>query len=196
VVGLALIGVLWASAAQALPWDTILPANRGMDWSKSGADPAIMDAVRPQCVTAECNTLEIPTASIPRLAGASVPNTETLAASWYLPAKPSWWPTPWGEPKWPPIGPDVVGGNHQYNSVGNGIGGHVDKIPAQLCYENAAVDSSYPFAITNVDRGLLAFDATTCYIASSAVPPVAPTNVIVSQIRLRPAPTDLHFVGR
>ena len=47
----------------------------------------------------------------PGITGAS----QTLPASFYLSAKPGWWPS--GK-AWPPIGPDVTGGNV------TGVGGH------------------------------------------------------------------------
>jgi hypothetical protein len=59
-----------------------------------------------------------------------------LPPSLYLTAAPSWFATPFGAPPWPPVGPDV--------------GGSVNKIPAQLCYENT------------VGKGLQ-FDGTACY---------------------------------
>jgi hypothetical protein len=55
--------------------------------------------------------------------------THTLPASFYLAAKPTWWPA---ELAWPAIGPDVTGGS--------GPGGHVSSttaaIPAMNCYYN------------------------------------------------------------
>jgi hypothetical protein len=50
----------------------------------------------------------------------------TLPPSLFLSSRPSWWPatTPW-----PPIGPDVTGGNAD-------PAGHAFKTPAQACYEN------------------------------------------------------------
>src|SRR6266571_2475923 len=58
--------------------------------------------------------------------GNSVPANQTLPASFYLSAKPSWW----GTMPWPAIGPDVTGGN-----IAN-VGGHAYKNPAQVCYES------------------------------------------------------------
>src|SRR5207245_2242801 len=63
----------------------------------------------------------------------SVPATHVLPPSLYLSAKPSWW----GTVPWPAIGPDVAGGDIP------GYGGHVYKIPARRCYENAAIDPAY-----------------------------------------------------
>jgi hypothetical protein len=133
-------------------------------------------------------TSEIPTAGIPRLTGATVPTCvptclAQLTPSWYLSSKPTtWWNTPWGEPKWPPLGPDVTGGNHHDNLVSGGIGGHADMIPAMLCYYNTARDTGYPLSVTHTDRGFVAFDASTCYLAtgSDTTPPAAPTGVMVN----------------
>ena len=84
-----------------------------------------------------------------------VPGSQTLPASFFLDSKPSWF----GTVPWPPIGPDVTGGNI------SGLSGHAYKIPAQLCYENL---SSY----TN-------FNAGSCYGNSSGdtIPPSPPRNL-------------------
>lgn len=58
----------------------------------------------------------------------AVPADQTLPASFYYAAKPAWWPT---AKAWPPIGPDVTGGNV------SGLGGHVNTIPAGDCYTSA-----------------------------------------------------------
>jgi hypothetical protein len=118
-----------------------------------------------------------------------------LPASFYLSFKPSWF----GSIPFPPIGPDVSGGNvgqcagvlntagHQSGlpattngqCVGTSLttpawGGHVNTNPAMNCY-------------LNVMRGLpdgtgavLAFDAKTCYGSglSSSPPPNPPTNLV------------------
>jgi hypothetical protein len=70
-----------------------------------------------------------------------VPSTQTLPASFFLFAKPSWW----GTMPWPAIGPDVTGGS--------GPGGHSYAIPAQMCYNSTPKDSS----------GVLIFNADKCY---------------------------------
>jgi hypothetical protein len=70
-----------------------------------------------------------------------------LPASFYLSAKPTWWPAAIA---YPPIGPDVTGGNV------SGWAGHVNKIPARACYESMAVDPSYGSTV-------LLFNASTCY---------------------------------
>jgi hypothetical protein len=91
------------------------------------------------------NAAEVPS-GLP-LYGNPVPATQTLPASFYLSAKPSWW----GSIPWPAIGPDVTGGN-----VAN-VGGHVYKIPARLCYETTAKDAN---------GILIGFNPNTCYGAT------------------------------
>jgi hypothetical protein len=93
------------------------------------------------------STSEVPTAdaTFPN----AVPATETLPNSFYLSAKPSWF----GSVAWPPIGPDVTGGN-----IAN-TGGHANKNPAQVCYDATAKDGN---------GFLTAFDADACYADSPA----------------------------
>jgi hypothetical protein len=55
-----------------------------------------------------------------------IPVNHTLPASLYLTAKPSWF----GTVPFPPIGPDVTGGNV------SGVNGTVNMIPAEVCYLN------------------------------------------------------------
>jgi hypothetical protein len=89
-----------------------------------------------------------------------VPGSQTLPASFYLFAKPAWWPS--GK-AWPPIGPDVTGGN-----IAN-VGGHANSIPAQDCYVNVmrgTVDGT---------GSVLTFNAARCY--PNGPPPLPPTNV-------------------
>ena len=115
------------------------------------------------------STSEVPTGA-PVYPNA-VPATETLPNSFYLSAQPTtWWTTPWGTPHWPPIGPDVTGGNISEGTGGEaGLDGHAYKIPARLCFEN-----------TSQTSGVLNFNAASCYTSSSdTTPPAAPTGVRV-----------------
>src|SRR6266850_2575872 len=85
----------------------------------------------------------------------------TLPASFFLSAKPSWW----GAQAWPPIGPDVTGGNIA------GVGGFANRIPALDCFNATTVNGT-------VNTGV--FDPTTCYAASSPAFPavvLSPSNV-------------------
>jgi len=66
-------------------------------------------------------------------AGVPTPSTQALRASYVYAAKPAWF----GSVAWPPIGPDVTGGSAFGDSSG-----HVQKIPAQLCWENRNLVSS------------------------------------------------------
>ncbi len=80
-----------------------------------------------------------------------VPANQNLPASFYLSARPSWWPA---AKAWPPIGPDVTGGNVP------GLGGRAYTIPAQDCY---------------MDSGSLSgFNANACY--PSGPPPGSPAS--------------------
>jgi hypothetical protein len=88
---------------------------------------------------------------------AAHPN-HNLPASFYLNGKPAWW----GTIAWPPIGPDVTGGD-----IPDLIArGHVNAIPALNCFKIATVSGT-----TNTG----AFDASTCYALTSTVNP--PTNL-------------------
>ena len=90
-----------------------------------------------------------------------VPGSQTLPSSLYRTAKPFWF----GTLPWPPIGPDVAGGNI------SGYGGHANKIPARLCYENSDIDGAYGSANVRL------FNPITCYGVS--VPPNRPTGLIL-----------------
>lgn len=79
----------------------------------------------------------------------SVPSTICTASSpgtcppsFYLSSKPSWWSTAYGSAPWPPIGPDVTGGNLT-DGGGGTLGGYANKIPARICYENLPLDMNY-----------------------------------------------------
>lgn len=83
----------------------------------------------------------------------AVPSDNNLPASFYYSSTPSWWPS--GK-AWPPIGPDVTGGNV------SSVGGHVYTIPAQDCFlttMGGPSDGTGP---------VLTFNAQTCYAASAS----------------------------
>jgi hypothetical protein len=84
-----------------------------------------------------------------------VPANQNLPASFYLSVRPGWWPA---AKAWPPIGPDVTGGNV------TGYGGHAYTIPSQDCY---------------VSSGTLAnFNASVCYASGPPVSaPASPTGL-------------------
>jgi len=89
-----------------------------------------------------------------------LPSDQVLPASMYFSAKPNWF----GNVPWPPIGPDVTGGN-----IAN-VGGHANKIPAQLCY--SSVMGGPADGVGNPLR----FNANSCYRNTSS-PPRTPTNL-------------------
>lgn len=82
-----------------------------------------------------------------------LPGDQTLIASLYYTSKPWWWPS---AKAWPPIGPDVTGGN-----VSN-VGGHVFTLPAQDCATLIGIPADGTGAVQS-------FNAATCY-AHTAVP--------------------------
>jgi hypothetical protein len=92
-----------------------------------------------------------------------VPASQSLPSSFYLSAKPSWW----GSTPWPPIGPDVTGGNIA------SLGGHAYRIPAGNCYLSVMGGS-----VTG-GIGVLNFNATNCYGGGGGTTqaPAAPTGL-------------------
>lgn len=93
-----------------------------------------------------------------------IPATQTMPASFYLSAKPSWW----GSIPWPAIGPDVTGGN-----IAN-MAGHANLNPAANCYLNVM------HGPTDGSGAVLTFNAATCYgSTSTSPPPAAPTGLSV-----------------
>jgi hypothetical protein len=107
----------------------------------------------------------------------AVPASQTLPASFFHSSEPSWWPS---DKPWPPIGPDVSGGN-----VGQCLGGTFDtseafssaqcaggtltpigggkaySLPAMDCYFNVMG------GVANGTGKPLAFDPSACYSSSS-----------------------------
>jgi hypothetical protein len=91
-----------------------------------------------------------------------VPASQLLPPSFYHSSKPSWWPS--GK-AWPPVGPDVTGGN-----IAN-VAGHANTIPAQDCYTQLMLGP-----LNGVGSALL-FNAATCYASGSVQLPAPPTNL-------------------
>jgi hypothetical protein len=88
-----------------------------------------------------------------------IPSSQVLPASFYYSSMPSWWPS---AKAWPPIGPDVSGGNIL------GVGGHANTIPAQDCFQNLMGGPS------NGTGPVLTFNASACYAPSGTTPPLSP----------------------
>jgi hypothetical protein len=107
---------------------------------------------------ARFNTSDVPT-GLSKYAN-PVPASQSLPAAVYHSSRPSWF----GNVPWPPIGPDVSGGDV------TGMGGKVHKIPARVCYESMADDPAYSGATVRV------FNASRCFgTAAATVEP--PTNL-------------------
>jgi hypothetical protein len=91
-----------------------------------------------------------------------VPTSTTLPASFYLSARPPWWPS--AKP-WPAIGPDVTGGNIA------GYAGHAYSIPAADCYSNAMGGSP------DGTGSVLSFNPAACYVSTSDASPKRPSGL-------------------
>jgi hypothetical protein len=94
------------------------------------------------------------TTAVPYISSNAMPSSHTLPASFYQPARPSFW----GSMPWPAVGPDVTGGI--------GPAGMAYRNPAAVCYYttmNGPVNGS---------GNPLPFDANVCY--GSTPPPTRP----------------------
>jgi hypothetical protein len=89
---------------------------------------------------------EVPSTVTPY--GNAVPKNQTLPASFFLAAKPAWWPS---TKAWAPIGPDVTGGNI------TGLGGHASTIPAEDCFRGPMAGPA------DGSGNVLTFSASGCY---------------------------------
>jgi hypothetical protein len=150
----SIYGIGWGSVAAGC-------GNPGPGEAASGNDPTVVtsmmrwgnyDTVHS---SVQWNPAEVPTTGIKWVNGNPVPANHNLPNSFYMSGKPSWW----GTMPWPPIGPDVTGGQ--------GPGGFAYQTPAYVCYLNGS--------FTN---GMLNFDASNCYGSStSQQPPAPPTGL-------------------
>ena len=117
------------------------------------------------------NASEVPTTGIRSVNGNPVPANHNLPNSFFLAAAPtSWWATPWGTPPWPPIGPDVTGGNPA-------LAGHVYDIPSKLCFTHLSNDPAYGSSTPPVKL----FNATNCYRSSGSSVTTAPIVTLTIQ---------------
>jgi hypothetical protein len=92
----------------------------------------------------------------------SVPASTDLPDSFYLSAKPAWF----GNNPYPPIGPDVAGGNI------SGLGGHANMNPAMACFINTMKGPP------DGSGGVLSFNASACYGGSVTTQgPAPPTSL-------------------
>lgn len=108
-----------------LRWGNYDVVTGAVRWCGTGSEPG-------------CGgTSEIPVA-FTSINANPVPSNHDLPNSFFLSSAPAFWPTHFGTPQWPPIGPDVVGGN-----APDGLNGMADSIPSQLCADNLPLDSNY-----------------------------------------------------
>lgn len=152
----------------SMRWGNYDVVTNGVKWDATEASPGAVPYVNSNFTSSYFSSL-----------------AHTLPASLYYSSKPSWWPS---SVAWPPIGPDVTGGNlgicsgtyagAQATASGQCTGGslssawagHANSIPAQDCYLNVM------HGPPDGTGGVLNFDANTCY-ASSSTPAVSPTSL-------------------
>lgn len=93
-----------------------------------------------------------------------IPASQALPASFYLSSRPSWFG---GSIPYPPIGPDVTGGNLP------NLAGHANMNPAMSCFANTMLGPA------NGTGPVLSFNATTCYASAATSPAVSlsPSNI-------------------
>ena len=161
-------------------YDTVTGAVR---WCGNSSDPGW---------TTTCgSTSEIPssfsdTTGSPSLYINHVPSSTALPASFYYSSKPGWWPS---TKAWPPIGPDVTGGNIGTCSGGSyagsectansqcgagatcssALGGYASSIPAMDCY--LSIMGGPPDGTGSA----ITFNADACYSD-----PAPPTNLVAT----------------
>lgn len=115
-----------------------------------------------------------PAGALTYMPAVSVPATQTIPSTFFLSEldRVNWWGSPYGTVPYPPIGPDVSGGD-----IAN-VGGKAYKIPARLCWENMADDPAF-----SAPNNVRVFSASTCYTAISGdtTPPTAPSGVFISR---------------
>lgn len=118
--------------------------------------------------------------------GDTVAGQGALPKSFFLSAQPAWWPA--GKP-WPPIGPDVTGGNlgqcaggtfnsQEAFSAAQCTGGSFSVVAGGKAYSNPAMDCYFTVMGGNANGtgAALAFDPTACPGFNSTTPTVtAPT---------------------
>jgi hypothetical protein len=143
-------------------WGNYDVVTKGVRWCGNSSDPG--------WTTICAKTSEVPS-TITNFSN-PVPASTSLPASFYLSSELPWWPT---STPWPPIGPDVTGGNVRicvggantgaYVTSGSqcpsgtlsSMGGHINEIPAMACYLNTM---GGPPTGTG---GVLSFNAGNCY---------------------------------
>lgn len=138
---------------------------------------------------AGCNTIQASCSEVPSgLTGTQAnfanpcPASTALPGSFFYTAQPGWWPA---TKPWPPIGPDVTGGNYGYCSAGTNSGnytttaigcpgssfqniwaGHAYSLPARDCYDlmGGSGDGTGP---------VLSYNYSACFAGGGGGTPIA-----------------------
>ena len=152
------IGVYDAGGGASVPYDP-LTLSTLMRWGNCDSVNGFSAA------NCQWNLIDVPTGLTGNQAAFAIPLPlgHTLPASLYNSSQPPWWPS--GK-AWPPIGPDVTGGNEP------GVGGLAYTIPAEDCY------TSMGGAANGYNVRPLTFNENVCYGTSTTTQqPQPPTNL-------------------
>lgn len=129
--------------------------NTGSSMMRYGNLDNVHGYTSPQFVPSEIPTAppapQVPFANFTPNLGNTGAGQIPFPASFVYSTTPSWWPS---AKAWPPIGPDVTGGN-----IAN-VGGHAFTIPAQDCATLIGIN-------TNGTNGAQSFNAAACFAASA-----------------------------
>jgi hypothetical protein len=132
----------------------------GVRWCGTGSEANCAIECTPNVAPRWASTCSEVSGGIWLLPAVPVPSSTTLPASFYLSSQPSWFVTPWGTPHWPPIGPDVNGGDNVLPN-GDDASGHSYMIPAQLVELNAPIDTTYVESRNRIDTAHWASNTMT-----------------------------------
>jgi hypothetical protein len=123
--------------------------------------------------TTRFNSAEVPS-GLPIYAN-PVPGNDNLPSTFYGVKYSLFSNTAWGTPVFPPIGPDVSGGN-----IPN-VGGFANAIPAQLAFQNLPIDSAYSVS-SKVTAASCSNNTATVTIGSQAANVDAGTVIVVTGV--------------
>lgn len=148
--------------------------NTGSSMMRYGNLDNVHGYTSPQFVASEIPTAppapQVPFANFTPNLGNTGSGQPAFPASFFYVSKPSWWPA---TKAWPPIGPDVTGGN-----IAN-VGGHAFTNPAQDCAGLIGINA-------NGTNGAQTFNASTCFGGGGG------GGTPVAQV----LPTSLTFTGQ
>jgi hypothetical protein len=169
-----------------LRWGNYDTISQGVRWCGTGTEA--VGTVGGTCTTPAVTPGNTTGSEIPGaftyIAANLVPANHNLPASLYLSGKPSFFTTKWGSVPFPPIGPDVIGGNAPDGTCWPGDPAHpmlvnpspvvgscsdpgagmAYSIPAQLAHANMVLDTALD-TVENVTNA--SWSATSTYVGTA-----------------------------